>query len=301
MEEKSNKKLIIIIIISVLVVIGGIVAAILLLTKDDNESKSGKNGGGSSSSSSTNKGGSKNSSGNGNNGNGTTKVPKKEISKKEAKNQIAKLSSKVECHSRNSYEFEGNCILYVTNNNDTTVNVVVSDLQLLDANGKQVGGSASGHPYYSNGLGAGETGIIPIQAYISDDFKTFKASFDLQTWFISEDHRHDIGITEKNDTTSKKIKITGKNNSNATVGTIAVYVTYYKDGKIIGIQRANLDKKEDGTYYESDSHGYIYIKPGNIAIGEADYPKDEHYKPITDFDKYEVTINEAYVRVKSFK
>lgn len=270
-NNKKSNKLLIIIITSVVVIIGIVIVLVLLLGgKSNGESTDGNGKGGNASDKPVN-----------------DVTGKKETPQEKVERQISNLTDEVNCSLQDNYI---NCVLYITNNNKETVNVVVTEIEFFDEDGNNAGFVHG--PLYSNGLGSGKTGYTNFNAYFSKEYKTYKVNYSLQTWFEAEDKSDSVSIKSTDNKQEKRIDVYATNNSDKTIGTVVAYVFYYKNDKLIAVERANVDDPA-----ERGSGGVALIKSGDTVSGFAEYPSGKGYRETLDFDRYEIKIGEAYATI----
>ena len=281
-ENKKNNKNKVPIIISLIIVAVLIVVVVILLSGNSNKSNSGEDSSGSNNENINNT--TENSINNG---------PVNETSQEKYERQIANLSEEIYCGLE---EYNKGCIIYVTNNNSETVNVVFDNITFYDENKKIIAASAG--PKYSNGLGSGKTGYIPLTNMKTlDHYDSYEIKYSLKTHFESTDVRDDIEIEGTDNKEKQQIDLVAKNNSKETIGEIRAFVFFYKNDKLIAVDFTNVQEDIDGNLVPKTKKGKSIINSGDTVYGYVSYPDADYLRNKLDFDRFEVKIGEAYYSV----
>lgn len=262
------------IIVATIIVIVVVIIGIILTSGENNNSSSDSNNNDENESSNSEISNKENNS----------ELKNNETKEEKINRQISNLTDELYCGLEDPYK---RCILYVTNNNKETVNVVLNEIYFKDENGKSVGLASTVR--YSNGLGSGETGYIIPDIYYAGEYASYETKYSLQTDFESTDVRNEIEISATDNKEKKQIDIVAKNNSKETIDGISAFIFFYRGDKLIAVGRSRPSHYEDGSNVPIKPTGQLIIKSGETVYDSINYPYG-----ILDFDRIEIKVGEAY-------
>ena len=167
----------------------------------------------------------------------------------------------------------GDLIVFIKNRNSKDVNLTGS-VDLFDANGNKIGDSQhfSYDPIASN-----EETVRPITVVYKDEYDHYEINYEVSTKYYSVNNNSDVVIMDEEKYDDEwnvgGVKFQVKNKGKDTIGTIALTVLFYQDGRIAGYSTTNVTKlgpdevkdvevrrslDRNGNYFEFDSFKIFY-------------------------------------------